>query len=88
MAAIVWEIEDVPSSKRMVGYPIPKRASELWEWYRAARIAIPQIPNPLDLGWTISHAVATVDYVIFEMHSRSGERGTIFIDRKLDMVRI
>jgi hypothetical protein len=82
MARVTYHVEGDENNIRSAGLVVPKKAGEIFQWFKAARVALEQIPNPEDGKWFLSNVVATVDGIVFEMHSDNGEKGLIVIDRK------
>jgi hypothetical protein len=66
----------------------PKKMYSLAHWYKAARTAIPRIPDPTDhQGWEISHSIATLSTILFELRSvYGGNPAIVRIDRKADNI--
>jgi hypothetical protein len=87
MARVTYRIDGDAMSVAQSSLPAPKDASNLFGWFRAARTAIPRIPNPMDGEWIISHSVADISAIVFEMHNQStGQRSKVFIDRKSNAI--
>lgn len=83
MARVSWHVEgrDARQNTRGASFGVPSESS-LFAYFKAARIAIPDIPNPEDGEWFLSNAVATISMVVFELHNDEGERGLVVVDRK------
>lgn len=81
MARIRLQIgEDAP---REAGMFAPKNAGEITAWYRAAQKALPAIPEPGEDGWILSNVLATIGWVVFELHNIHDQHScTVLIDRK------
>lgn len=60
----------------------PKKASSLDAWFKAARAALPSIPDPHP-NWMLVNTNTSVNWIAWEMINRtSSERLYIVIDRK------
>lgn len=82
MARVTYHVEGDERNIRNASLAPPKRAGELYSWFKAAREALPNIPDPTSGHWLLSNAVATVETIVFELHNDNGERGLVIIDRK------
>lgn len=83
MARVSFHIEgrDARRNTRGASFGVPSDAT-LFAYFKAARLAIPDIPNPEDGEWYLSNVVATISMVVFEMHNDNNERGLVVVDRK------
>lgn len=83
MARVTFRRDNDDHNGQSRSVPAPKHAAELWAWFKACRLALPIIPNPYtpDKEWFISNAVATISAIVFEMHSKYGERALVIVDR-------
>lgn len=72
------EINGIDISKRLGA---PKKQTML-AWFKAVRKMIPEVPNPEQTDWQITHEHADLSWIKFEMHNSVGERCYIIIDRK------
>jgi hypothetical protein len=88
MARVTFHIEGQEQNIRNASLPTPASGGELWAWWKAARMALPTIPDPQYGEWLLSHAFATVRVVIFELHSDYGAKGLVIIDRKAPAIGI
>lgn len=78
---------DPANSIRKTAYmPTPKRMAEIDYWFKAARKAIPMIPNLKDGLWHLERQEANLDYIAFHLRSREGERNYVVILRNADAI--
>lgn len=75
----------------MKTYVIPKQVTKIEAWWKAARRAIPEIPDvfvgsPRMLnsasGWMYTHHTADIKWIKFDLESASGEKAYVVIDRQ------
>lgn len=78
LAQYKFEPKGICISKKM---PAPKKVERIEAWFKQARKLIPEIPNPEQTDWQITHQDATVKWINFEMHNSVGERCYVVIDR-------
>lgn len=64
----------------------PKKVTEVRSWFKQARKAIPEIPNPDQTDWQITHELAEVKWIKFEMHNTVGERCYVIINRTIPFI--
>lgn len=57
------------------------KTSSMQHWFREARKYIPQIPNPKNSDWSITHEFASATTIIYEMHNSIGQKCALTIDR-------
>jgi hypothetical protein len=88
VARVTFHVEGDEKNIRNASLPTPSTGSELWAWWKAARLALPTIPDPDDGEWFISHAFATIAVVIYELHNDNGEKGLVIIDRRAPAIGI
>jgi hypothetical protein len=88
MARVTYYVEGDRSSRVSRSMLTPKKMYSLAHWYRAARTALPKIPDPTDHeGWYISHSLATIDTIVFRLESIwGGPASRVIIDRKADNI--
>lgn len=57
-------------------------------WFKATRKMIPQIPNPKDSDWIITHEFADTkaQWIKFELVNSIGEKCQVIIDRKVPFI--
>lgn len=72
------QANDVNITKKI---PAPRKVEKMEAWFKEARKMIPQIPNPKETDWIISHETATIKYVRFDMVNTVGEKCQVVIDR-------
>lgn len=73
------EIRKIDIQKNMGA---PKTAT-LKAWFKEIRKVIPQVPNPNNTDWMISHESADLKWIKFEMHNSIGERCHIVVNREI-----
>lgn len=86
-----------PSAPVRKYFPIPRKVGEIYKgWYKAARVALPEIPPIMELGigvepdlygrlWRLaSEPVVTIDWIRFDLENDIGEKGTVLIQRRGD----
>lgn len=76
------EVKGVNITKRM---PTPKKMT-LEGWFKAARKLIPEIPDPKNSDWIISHEHAEVKWIKYELHNTVQERCYVVIDRTVPSI--
>jgi hypothetical protein len=88
MPRVTYRIVGDESSRVSRSMLTPKRMDSLHHWYKAARIAIPKIPDPTDHNeWKLVHSVATISWIIFVLDDiYGGPSARILIDRKADSI--
>lgn len=59
----------------------PKKVGDLDAWYKAARKAIPQIPDIKNSDWFPYQQGASLDRIAYELHNPIGERCYVTIER-------
>lgn len=66
-----------------VSMDTPARMSQMQYWFKAARKAIPQIPDTRDGQWHIESESANSDYIRFDLRNREGQRSYVIIMRNM-----
>lgn len=88
----VWLAGKVDVTKT---YIIPKQVTRLEAWWKAARRAIPEIPEihlgavrmlHSGSGWMYTNHDADPKWIKFEMESSSGEKAYVVIDRRASAI--
>jgi hypothetical protein len=64
----------------------PKKVEQIEAWFKQARKTIPEIPDPEQTDWQITHKDATIKWIKFEMHNTVGERCYVVIDRTVPFI--
>lgn len=61
---------------------VPKKMSEMVQWYKGAMKVIPEIPDPTVTDWQIAFQEASIKWIKFEVrHRKTEERQYVVIDR-------
>lgn len=72
------------TADRSRGIAVPKKVSLLSAWFKAARLSIPEIPNPdTDRTWKFTESVATTKLIRYTLQKDS-DIVTVVIDREAD----
>lgn len=61
--------------------PTPRRMDKIEYWYKAARKAIPSIPDVNKTIWSIIQITTTLSTIIFELSDGIGNKRAVIIDR-------
>lgn len=77
-----FESKNINITKRMGA---PKKMT-LEGWFKASRKLIPEIPDPRNSDWMISHEHADVKWIKYEMHNTVQERCYVIIDRTIPSI--
>lgn len=76
------EVKEISITKRMGA---PKKMT-MEAWFKAARKLIPEIPDPKNSDWMISHEHAEIKWIRFELHNTVQERCYVVIDRMVPLI--
>ena len=84
----VQYVNPIKTERITATMPTPKKMANIMAWYKAARKAIPEIPdvysNAASGMWYIIKEEANLDYITFEVKHRDGHRRYIVIFRNLN----
>jgi hypothetical protein len=88
MPRVTFRVDGDESSRVSRSMMTPPKMYSLHHWYKAARIAVPKVPDPTDHNeWALSHTVATERWIVFTLSSvYGGPQAKVIIDRKADTI--
>lgn len=79
----IAQFSDVPNNIRKTAtIATPKKIQNLEHWLRAAKKAIPEVPDPRDGKFKILHQGANANFVNFELIDQYDHRVYLTIQRK------
>lgn len=78
LAQFRMQAKNINITKKMAA---PKKVTQIEAWFKEARKMIPEIPNPKDTDWIITHQQADVKWVRYDLVNSVGEKCQVVIDR-------
>lgn len=71
-------VQDIRKTAKM---PTPKRVSAMDAWFKVARKHLKEIPEINTGEWIVEYQEANLDWVRFDLKSRTGQKANVVIMR-------